>query len=59
MNAEQVEHLEGKEPLVLKNNTDTGTNEYKLSVNKTKLKAGMVYNYQSNKVLVALKLQWK
>lgn len=44
---------------MLKNNTDTGTNGYKLSLNKSRLKAEMVYNYQSSKVLIALKLQWK
>lgn len=59
MNVKKVKHLEGKEPLMLKNNTDTGTNEYKLSLNKSRLKAEMVYNYQSSKVLIALKLQWK
>lgn len=59
MNVKQVKHLEGKEPLVLKSNAGTGNNEYKLSVNKTRLKAGMIANYQSNKVSVALKLQWK
>lgn len=59
MNVKKVKHLEGKEPLVLKNNTDTGTNEYKLSLNNSRLKVGMVYNYQSSKVLVALKLQWE
>lgn len=50
VNVKQVKHLEGKEPLVLKSNAGTGNNEYKLSVNKTRLKAGMIANYQSNKV---------
>lgn len=44
---------------MLKNNTGTGTNEYKLVVNKTRWKDGMAYNYQSSKVLVVLKVQWK
>lgn len=49
----------GREPLMLKNNTDTGTNDYKLAMNKHRLKARMDYNYQSNKFLVVLKQHWK
>lgn len=49
----------GREPLMLKNNTDTGTNDYKLAMNKHRLKARMDYNHQSNKFLVILKQQWK
>lgn len=40
---------------MLKNNTGTGMNEYKLAMNKCRLKGRMVYNRQSNKVLVVLK----
>lgn len=44
---------------MLKNNTGTGMNEYKLAMNKCRLKDRMDCDCESNKVLVDLKQQWK